>query len=294
MSAAASIPLSSWIMATRPKTLVAGAVPVLVGAAAGAHGGQLWLAPFCLICSILIQIGTNLFNDVYDFERGADNEDRLGPKRVTQAGLIPPGVVKGAAIACFVFAVVCGLVVVANSSVALLAVGAVCLLCGWLYTGGPYPLAYLGLAEVFVFVFFGVIATAGTAFAVSGGVDADAIAAGCAIGSLASCLSLVNNLRDVEGDAKANKRTLCVRFGPGFGHALYVVFVVAAAAAAVFIGVHRHSPWFALTLPGLVLAVMTASQVRRAQGAALNPLLGATARAMAVFGLLFAVALVLS
>jgi hypothetical protein len=146
---AVRIPFSSWILATRPKTLVAGAVPVLVGAAAAADGERLWLTPFCLFCSLLIQIGTNLFNDVYDFERGADNAERLGPVRVTQAGLIPPRVVKGAAIACFVGAAVCGLVVVVNAGVILAVVGAVCLLCGWLYTGGPWPLAYHGLGEVF-------------------------------------------------------------------------------------------------------------------------------------------------
>jgi 1,4-dihydroxy-2-naphthoate octaprenyltransferase len=292
---AVRIPFSSWILATRPKTLVAGAVPVLVGAAAAADGERLWLTPFCLFCSLLIQIGTNLFNDVYDFERGADNAERLGPVRVTQAGLIPPRVVKGAAIACFVGAAVCGLVVVVNAGVILAVVGAVCLLCGWLYTGGPWPLAYHGLGEVFVFIFFGIVATAGTAFAVGGaGAVRDAAVAGCGVGALATGLILVNNLRDREGDAKAGKRTLCVRFGDAAGHALYVGGVVIAAAAAGALAWHRQTPWPLLALPAVALAALTARQVMHTRGGALNPLLGATARALSLYGLLLAIGLVFS
>lgn len=289
------IPFSSWILATRPKTLVAGAVPVLVGAAVAVEGERLWLTPFCLFCSLLIQIGTNLFNDVYDFERGADNAERLGPVRVTQAGLIPPRVVKAAAIACFVGAAVCGLVVVVNAGAVLGVVGAVCLLCGWLYTGGPWPLAYHGLGEVFVFIFFGVVATAGTAFAV-GGIDElrDAAVAGCGVGALATGLILVNNLRDLEGDARAGKRTVCVRFGAGAGHGLYVAGVVVAAAAACALAWHRQTPGPLLALPAVALAGMTARQVLRTHGAALNPLLGATARALSLYGLLLAIGLVFS
>ncbi len=303
------IPLSSWILATRPKTLVAGAVPVLVGAASTVHlalaGAQqdgvatglpvhLWLVLPCLFCSLLIQVGTNLFNDVYDFERGADDGARLGPKRVTQSGLIPAHVVKFAAIACFVAAAVCGLVVCAVAGWHLIVVGAVCLFCGWLYTGGPFPLAYHGLGEVFVFVFFGEVATVGSAYAVSGVVDIDAIVCGAIVGALSTGLILVNNLRDVDGDARANKRTLAVRFGVPFSRALYVTGLVAAVAGVVVIGAMRASPWLALPLLALPLAIKAARGVTSTSGAQLNPLLGATARTMTVLGLLLSIALVLS
>lgn len=289
-----SIPLSSWLLATRPKTLVAGAVPVLVGAASAADPSRWWLLFPCLFCSLLIQVGTNLFNDVYDFERGADDAQRLGPQRVTQSGLIPAHVVKFAAVACFVGAAVCGVVVAAVASWWLVVVGAVCLLCGWLYTGGPFPLAYHGLGEVFVFVFFGVIATAGSAYAVSGVVSVDSVVAGAVVGALSTGLILVNNLRDVDGDARANKRTLAVRFGVAVSRALYVAGFVVAAVGVVALAVHRSSPWPALVALAVPLAVAAARGVTTSTGAALNPLLGATARVLTVVGLLLTIALVLS
>jgi 1,4-dihydroxy-2-naphthoate octaprenyltransferase len=310
------VPLSSWLLATRPKTLVAGAVPVALGTAAAfaaaPPGARFWLAPFCLFCSLLIQVGTNLFNDVYDFERGADTGARLGPVRVTQAGLIAPGVVKAAAIACFVLAAASGLVVVANAGWGLLLLGAVCLFCGWLYTGGPFPLAYHGLGEVFVFVFFGLVATAGTAYAIVAPVDAvhainvvdvvaslggaaggsafndalaDALIAGAGAGGLASCLILVNNLRDIDGDRVAGKRTVCVRFGAGFGHAAYVGGVLIAFVAVGALAARHNSFAPFLGLTGCIMGLRTALAVRTTTGAALNPLLGATARSLALFGL---------
>ncbi len=297
------VPLSSWMMAARPRTLAAGAVPVLVGAAvASTHEARLWLLVPCLICSLLIQVGTNLFNDYYDFARGADGADRLGPVRVTQAGLIPARVVVAAAVACFVVAAACGAVVVGASwpgaGPALLAIGVACLLCGWLYTGGPWPLAYLGLGEVFVFVFFGLVATAGTALAVGGvfHVDAlvDALVSGAAVGALASCLIVVNNLRDVVSDARARKRTLAVRFGPGFARLLYAGGVVVAVGCVLVLAVGHRAPSLLLPLLTLPLAVTFARRVWRSDGAALNPLLGSTGLLLTLFGLLLSVGWVLS
>ncbi|MDP2339815.1 MAG: 1,4-dihydroxy-2-naphthoate polyprenyltransferase [Deltaproteobacteria bacterium] len=288
--------MNAWILAARPKTLAAGVVPVVVGAASAfSESSRAWLALPCLLCALLIQIGTNLFNDHYDHLSGADGDDRVGPTRVTQSGLIASRTVLLAACFTFVLAAVQGVVVVVGSGEwSLLGVGAVCLVCGWLYTGGPFPLAYVGLGEVFVFVFFGLVATAGTAFAMTGTLDSTSLLAGAAVGALSTCLILVNNVRDVVSDTRANKKTIAVRFGPGFARAIYWLCVVVAAVAVVVVAVLARAPVLLAPLIALVPAVRNALVLGRLSGAALNPLLGASARVLFLFGVAMAVALVVA
>jgi 1,4-dihydroxy-2-naphthoate octaprenyltransferase len=292
-------------LAARPKTLAAGAVPVVGGAAsAWRDSDRPWLVVPCLLCALCIQIGTNLFNDYYDAKKGADAEDRVGPVRVTASGLISPGGVLAAACAVFALAAAFGVVVVAVAGWPLLVVGAVSLLCGWLYTAGPYPLAYLGLGEVFVFVFFGLIATAGTAYALTGALSTSALLAGAAVGALSTCLIVVNNVRDVHGDARAHKRTVAVRFGVTFARTVYVLCLAVAAAAVLALAARAgislgassapdatRAAAFALPFAVLALGVRNARAVWRNDGAALNAVLGASARVLALFGVALSIAL---
>ncbi|HZN93133.1 MAG TPA: 1,4-dihydroxy-2-naphthoate polyprenyltransferase [Myxococcales bacterium] len=288
--------LSTWVMAFRPKTLSAAVAPVLVGTAlayASGHGRAL-PALAALVGALLIQIGTNLTNDYYDFKKGADTAERLGPKRVTQSGLIAPDTVLRAAVLAFALAMAVGVYLVAIAGWPILVAGVLSVLCGYAYTGGPYPLGYHGLGDLFVFVFFGLVAVGGTYFVQAGALAAPALVAAVPIGALGTAILAVNNLRDVSTDEKAGKRTLVVRLGVPAGRAEYVamlglafitplVFWVAGwARAPVLLG------WLALPA-----AVPPLRRVLREGGAALNPALGETARLQLVFAVLFSVGLLL-
>jgi 1,4-dihydroxy-2-naphthoate polyprenyltransferase len=288
--------LKAWLMAVRPKTLTAALVPVAVGTglAFGAGVGRWLPALAALVGALLIQIGTNLTNDYYDFKKGADTAERLGPVRVTQSGLIAPGTVLAAALACFGLAILSGTYLVWVGGWPIVAIGLTSVLCGYAYTGGPFPLAYHGLGDVFVFVFFGLVAVAGTYYVQALTVSPAAWWAAVPVGSLGTALLVVNNLRDAHTDAKAGKRTLIVRLGTGAGKAEYLALLAAAyATPIVLFGRGMASAWVFLALLSAPLAVGPLRLVLGAQGAALNAALGGTARLQLVFGLLFALGLCL-
>jgi 1,4-dihydroxy-2-naphthoate polyprenyltransferase len=281
----------SWLLATRPRTLTAAVVPVVVGTAVAARSGQArpWIALVALVAAALLQIGTNLVNDWGDFRRGADGPDRLGPTRVTQAGLLAPGRVAVAGAAAFAAAAVLGLVLVAQAGWPILAIGAAAICAGVAYTAGPYPLAYHGLGEVFVFLFFGPVAVGGTELVQAGHVSALALVAAVPVGCLAAAILLVNNVRDVDGDRAAAKRTVAVRFGRGTGRALYAAVVAAAFATPLAMAIPAVLiTWLAAPLARAPLAAV----LRHTDGPTLNAALGATARLHLVFGLLLAGGLV--
>jgi 1,4-dihydroxy-2-naphthoate octaprenyltransferase len=284
-------------MAIRPKTLTAALVPVSVGTglAFGAGVGRWLPAIAALVGALLIQIGTNLTNDYYDFKKGADTAERLGPVRVTQSGLISPRTVLAGALGCFGLAILTGIYLVWVGGWPIVAIGLTSVLCGYAYTGGPFPLAYHGLGDVFVFVFFGLVAVTGTYYVQSLTVSPAAWWASIPVGALGTALLVVNNLRDAHTDVKANKRTLVVRLGTGAGKAEYLVLLAASFATPfILYGLGLASAWVFLALLSLPLAVGPLRLVLRAQGAALNAALGGTARLQLVFGLLFAVGLFLS
>jgi 1,4-dihydroxy-2-naphthoate octaprenyltransferase len=215
------------LLAARPKTLTAAFVPVLVGTALAAalRAPVRWdLAAAALLGAGAIQIGTNLYNDLLDHARGADTEGRLGPLRVTQAGLLAPRQVRLAAAASFAVAVACGIPLVLAGGWPILALGLLSLLFGYAYTGGPFPLAYHGLGEVFVLLFFGFGAVGGTFWLHAGRLAPEVAVAATQIGFLACGLLAVNNLRDIEEDARSRKHTLAVRLGTRFGRAEIVAF----------------------------------------------------------------------
>lgn len=211
--------ISVWISAFRPKTLTAAIVPVLVGSALvyTSTFEIRWVLTICaLFAALFIQIGTNLINDAFDFKKGADGADRLGPTRVTQAGLLRYKTVLVAGLVSFALAILFGIPLVKTGGTTILIVGLVSVICGYAYTAGPYPLAYLGLGDLFVIVFFGLVAVVGTYFLHAGEFSVSALIAGLQVGMLCSVLIAINNLRDIDGDTKANKKTIPVRFGKTF------------------------------------------------------------------------------
>ncbi len=282
--------LAAWFLALRPRTLPAGLVPVAVGStlAAGSwtlpHPGR---AAVAAMCALLIQIATNFYNDYADFVRGADTGARLGPRRATQQGWLPPQRVRQAALATFAVAALLGLSLVAIGGWPILAIGAASLAMGLAYTGGPYPLAYHGLGELFVFLFFGLVAVGGSAYLQTLRWPSPLVwTLASSVGLLASAILVVNNLRDRHTDARVHKRTLAVIFGAGPVRALYVGMLALAfllPLAALCRGADRGLWALALSLPW---ALRAALGVWRADGAQLNLWLGRTAQLELLFGAL--------
>ena len=301
MSTAARTPVTparAWVMAARPATLPAAAVPVLVGTAAAVSEG-VRLRPFVFIatlcCALLIQIGTNFANDYSDFHRGADHEGRLGPVRVTQSGLISQAGVRRGIIVTFALAVLLGAGLAWVGGWPIIVIGACSLLSGLAYTGGPYPLGYHGLGDLFVFVFFGLVAVSGTAYLQSGTWSGLALALAVPIGLLVTNILVVNNLRDLPTDRAAGKNTLAVRIGAKATRAQYAAFIALAylvpAALAISESSHR---WLLLPMLTLPLAIALVRQVSSGvSGHELNAILERTGKLLLLFGVLLAIALVL-
>ena len=274
-----------WLMAARPRTLSAAVSPVLVGTALAHRMGAMrpLVAVLALLSSLLIQVGTNFANDYSDFKHGAD-ANRVGPTRVTQSGLVAPRTVKMAAWLAFAASGALGLALAALSGWPILLIGAASVAAGWLYTGGPWPLGYHGLGDVFVFIFFGLVATCGTVWAQALFVPAEAWLAAAAVGSLASAILVVNNLRDRQTDAKVGKNTLAVKLGAKASRVQYVALLVAPFVLALWLG----TLWPLLALPAALPPLRT---VLTQEGAALNRGLGQTARLQILYSILLAAGL---
>jgi 1,4-dihydroxy-2-naphthoate octaprenyltransferase len=275
-------PLHIWLMAARPRTLPAAVAPVLVGTALAATEGTFRPLTFvaAMLGAVFIQIGTNLSNDYSDARRGADTEDRLGPVRVTAGGLVPPRQVLVATYVAFGLAVLAGAYLIATAGWELLLIGVASILAGVLYTGGPRPYGYEGLGEVFVFLFFGVVAVTGSYFAQVEDLTWEAFVLAVPVGLLASAILVVNNVRDLETDRRAGKRTLAVRLGRERARTLYAVMVYGAFVCAPLpwlLGSDELSAWLALALIALPLAVPVVRTVRqRTDGPSLNGALAKT------------------
>jgi 1,4-dihydroxy-2-naphthoate octaprenyltransferase len=284
-------------MAARPKTLPAALAPVVAGTGLAAHDGVLRVLPAAgaLVGALLIQIATNLANDYYDFVRGGDTEDRIGPVRVTQAGILTPRQVRTGMIVVLATALFVGIYLVWVGGWPIVVIGLASLVCAVLYTGGPYPLAYHGLGDLFVFVFFGLVAVSGTYYVQGLTWQADALLAGAALGALSTAILVVNNLRDMETDARAGKRTLAVRLGRRGTRVEYVV-MMAVATVTPMLGVWRFA-WPTAALVALVVLPLAVSPLRRVLGHTdarqLLPALGETARVVALYGVLLGLGLAL-
>jgi 1,4-dihydroxy-2-naphthoate octaprenyltransferase len=282
-------PLHIWLMAARPRTLPAAVAPVLVGTALAATEGTFRVLTFvaAMLGAVFIQIGTNLSNDYSDARRGADTEDRLGPVRVTAGGLVPPRQVLVATYVAFGLAVLAGVYLIATAGWELLLVGAASILAGVLYTGGPRPYGYEGLGEVFVFLFFGVVAVTGSYFAQTERLTWEAFVLAVPVGLLAAAILVVNNVRDLETDRRAGKRTLAVRLGRARARSLYAAMVYGAFVCALvpwLLGSDELSAWLGLALLALPLAVPVVRIVRaRTDGPSLNGALARTGMLQLVF-----------
>jgi 1,4-dihydroxy-2-naphthoate octaprenyltransferase len=277
-------------MAARPRTLPAAIAPVLVGTSLAIHVGKFHPLAFiaALLGAMLIQIGTNLSNDYSDARRGADTEDRLGPVRVTAGGLVPPRQVLVATYATFGLAVLCGVYLIAVAGWALLAVGAASILAGVLYTGGPKPYGYEGLGEIFVFLFFGIVAVTGSYFVQRRDLPWEAFVLAVPVGLLIAAILTVNNIRDIETDRRANKRTLAVRMGRKRTRVFFVAMLVLAFASGLICWLAGPlSPWLALTLLAAPLAVTLARTVcTHSDGPSLNGALAKSGMLALVYCLL--------
>jgi 1,4-dihydroxy-2-naphthoate octaprenyltransferase len=287
-------------MAARPRTLPAAVAPVLVGTALAATEGELYWLRFvaAMLGALFIQVGTNLSNDYSDARRGADTEDRLGPVRVTAGGLVPPKQVLRATYVAFGLAVLAGTYLIATAGWELLLVGAASILAGVLYTGGPRPYGYEGLGEVFVFLFFGVVAVSGSYFAQTETMEWEALALSVPVGLLASAILVVNNVRDLETDRRAGKRTLAVRLGRTRARDLYAAMVYLSFFTAQIpwiAGSDELSPWSALVFLALPLAVPVVRTVRtRTDGPSLNGALARTGMLQLAFCVLLSAGILLS
>lgn len=290
MSAPLPSSAGAWLLACRPQTLGAAVVPVAVGSACASAAGGFRLGPAlaALAGAMLIQVGTNLANDVYDHEKGADTGERLGPTRAVQSGLLTSREVRLGMALAFGLATVAGAYLCAVAGWPVVLIGVASVLSGIAYTGGPWPLGYHGLGELFVMLFFGFVAVCGTAFVEAGYVPALAPFASIAVGALPTALLVVNNLRDRETDARAGKRTLAVRLGARAAKGEYLLLLGLAYAVPIGIALGGgRLPALAalLTAP---LAVGLGRRILTETGRALNEVLVATARLMVLHGLLLA------
>jgi 1,4-dihydroxy-2-naphthoate octaprenyltransferase len=281
-----------WLQAARPKTLPAAATPVIVGTAcAHACGGVAWgPALAALGGAFALQIGANFANDAFDAEKGADGADRIGPLRAVAAGLISASAMKRAMVIAFAVAMVFGIYLTSVAGWPIVAIGLASIAAAFAYTGGPWPLGYHGLGDVFVFVFFGLVAVCGTAFVQLGRVPELAWWASVPVGALSTAILVVNNVRDRAGDARAGKRTLAVRFGRSAGIVEYAVLVAIAYAIPAALAPNHLARLLPLaTIPLAILRVRALA--RAATGPEHNALLAATAQLLLVHGALFAVGL---
>ena len=280
-----------WLAGTRPRTLPAAVVPVLIGSgvALGYARFSWWRAGLALVVALALQVGVNFANDYSDGIRGSD-EQRVGPVRLVAAGLAPPRQVLAAAFGCFFLAGVAGLALAAVTSWWLLAVGAACIAAAWFYTGGPKPYGYSGLGEVFVFLCFGVVAVAGTAYVQMEALSWLGLAASVPAGLLACALLMVNNLRDIGTDTVAGKRTLAVMLGDARSRQGYVLTLLVPFGIAALLAFFR--PFTLLTALALPLARLPIRSVRAgASGPALIRALGQTGRLQLAFGIAFTIGL---
>ena len=282
-----------WLLAARPKTLPAAVVPVLVGSAFAAHDGlfQGWPALLCLGFALLVQIGTNYANDYGDFVRGADTPQRTGPVRAVAAGWVTPAAMRRAAALVFALALAAGFDLVRFGGWGMLPLGLLCIGCGAAYTGGPYPLSYNGLGDLFVFLFFGLVAVGATYWVQARALTPDVLLAAVAVGLLAANLLVANNWRDREGDARAGKRTLVVRFGERAGRWQYLLAVLFSFAVPFVLAGRGYGRWGLLPLVALPLGrhCLVALQPGAPPDAVVR-LLARSAAYLALYGVLLAAA----
>lgn len=285
-----------WILAARPRTLPAAAAPVITGSAAAFHDGGFALGPAlaALAAALLLQIGANLANDVFDFHKGADTVERLGPMRVTQAGLLQPRQVLAGMWICFLLAALLGVYLFAVAGWAVILIGLASIAAAIAYTGGPFPLGYNGLGEVAVFIFFGLAAVGGTYYVQVQALNGLALWSSLPMGFLITAILVVNNLRDIETDRKAGKHTLAVRLGVQGTRVEYLVLVIGAYLAPLLAWLFGQAPvWVLLSWLTLPAASALVRFIWSQRGRPLNKALGGTGQLALLYSLFYALGLIL-
>ncbi|HSP15141.1 MAG TPA: 1,4-dihydroxy-2-naphthoate polyprenyltransferase [Thermoanaerobaculia bacterium] len=282
--------IKTWLLASRPKTFPASIAPVLVGIGL-AHrikGDVPWVyAAATLLSALFIQIATNLINDALDFKRGVDTHDRLGPMRVTQAGLLKAETVLVGAYVCLFVAALFGIPLILRGGWPIVAIGVASLISAYAYTGGPWPLAYHGLGELFVMLFFGMIAAGGTYYVLTLQYAIEAFLCGIAVGSLAVVILAINNLRDIAGDRANNKRTIAVRLGEAGARVEIAIFTAIPFAAVAVVAWLLADGWLCAVFLAVPLAIALLLRVYRSSGRELNRCLAMAGGLETIFSLLF-------
>ena len=288
--------MNKWILAARPKTLPAAVSPVILGTALSYHDGifHSFILLMTLLAAVLIQIGANFANDVYDYQKGTDRDDRLGPKRATQFGLITPEKMKNAMWLIFSLAICVGFYLAWIGGWPIVFIGLSSIVAGIAYTGGPYPLGYHGWGDMFVFIFFGLIAVPGTYYLQAGTVTPLSFWMGTALGMLSTAILVVNNIRDMETDIVTGKKTLAVRWGKSFSHIEFSILVIIPFIIPLCMWWNtRYNMSLLITLFALPIAVHLIIQLISKTGRELNKVLAGTARFLFIFTILFSLGLIL-
>ena len=292
--------IQAWWIAFRPQTLIVSIAPVLLGLSLAIHNNtfkSILIGVLTLISAILIQIGTNLINDLYDFIKGADDDERLGPTRVTQSGLLSKKEIKLGAFFCFFIALLIGVFLVIKGGILILLIGSFAIVSGYCYTAGPYPLGYNGLGDIFVFIFFGLIAVPGTYYLQNNSLfDADSILIGSAIGFIAVAILCVNNIRDIESDKKVGKKTLAVRFGAIKVIILYDLMLILSYVCIVILFFGKNFFWdskLCLLILSIPMAGKLIIDIHKKTGKELNYVLASTINFMRVFFILLMIGIIL-
>ncbi|MEH6465493.1 MAG: 1,4-dihydroxy-2-naphthoate polyprenyltransferase [Shewanella psychromarinicola] len=290
--------MQSWFIAIRPRTLPAAIGPLLIGnmLAIGLEHFSLLIAFTSMLCAVLLQISVNLANDYFDFKNGIDTEERIGPVRVTQSGILAPSSVRNAMIGCLITSLLVGSLLILHGGWPIAILAAASILGALCYSGGPYPLASHGLGEIAAFVFFGLVAVVGSYYLQAGTTTITAWLLGCAIGFFNAAIMLVNNTRDISTDTKAGKNTLAVRIGEAQAKVLYQSFVYlpfGIIIAGFLLGSLDGLPVL-LSGASLIIARNLSREFHENSGEALNPILGQTAKLTMIFSVLFSVGLYFS
>jgi 1,4-dihydroxy-2-naphthoate polyprenyltransferase len=287
----------AWLLATRPRTLPASAAPVIVAGAAAFYDQvfRLDITLFALAASILLQIGANFANDVFDYHKGADNEHRLGPLRVTQAGLLTPREMYAGMFVVFGLATLAGIYLISQAGLPILLIGIFAILAAIAYTGGPLPYGYLGLGDLFVFIFFGPAAVCGTYYAQAGVVSSLAVWVSIPMGLLITAILAVNNLRDLETDARAGKITLAVRYGALFVQVEYIFcLLIAFTIPALLVFGTGFSPWIFTVYISLIWVPQLIKAIFTSKGKRLNLILAGTGQLVLYYAIFLSVGLVIA
>jgi len=285
--------ISLWFRSTRPRTLPAAAAPVIIGIALAFYENKinLFIAIFTLMAALLIQIGTNFANDYFDFIKGTDTDKRIGPVRLIQAGLIKKNEMLAAFIIAFIAASVLGVFLVIRGGYPVLLVGIFAIIFGILYTAGPAPLGYIGLGDIFVFIFFGLISVTGTYYLQTLKINPVVLIASLAPGFLSVAILTANNIRDIKTDKEAGKRTLIVRFGYNFGLFEYLFCIIAAHLIPVILVLITKSHYFSLI--SVLTVIMAVKPVKiilsRPEPRYIIPVLGKTGQILLIFSILFSI-----